>query len=68
MTDSVPGVVCYGTDGGEFSELKQRVVLGPGSIQQAHTSDEWISTDQLEKGSQLYANLIRRFCCEPDKC
>lgn len=65
MTDSVPGVVCYGTDGGEFGELKHRVVLGPGSIQQAHTSDEWISVDQLEKGSQLYADLIRRYCCEP---
>ena len=63
MTQTVPRVVCYGTDGGEFSELDRRVVLGPGSIAQAHTSDEWISLDQLRLGTDLYADLIRRYCC-----
>lgn len=64
MTRTSPRVVCYGTDGGEFSEIERRVVLGPGSIEQAHTSDEWISLDQLQAGTALYADLIRRYCCQ----
>jgi succinyl-diaminopimelate desuccinylase len=34
------------------------VVFGPGSIEQAHTKDEWIEIDQLEKASEVYY----RFC------
>ena len=37
------------------------VVFGPGSIDQAHTKDEWIDIDQLEKASEVYY----RFCCNP---
>ena len=54
--------VCYGTDGAVLTELKNLLVLGPGDIAQAHTQDEWILIDQLEKGAQLYAELIRRWC------
>lgn len=56
--------VCYGTDGVMFTELKQILVLGPGSIQQAHTDDEWISLDQLKQGTDLYERLVRRWCLE----
>jgi acetylornithine deacetylase len=52
---------CYGTDGVMFTELKQILVLGPGSIQQAHTDDEWISLEQLEQGTSLFERLIRRW-------
>jgi acetylornithine deacetylase len=54
--------VCYGTDGAVLGETKKLVVLGPGDITQAHTQDEWILLDQLEKGTQLYAKLIRHWC------
>lgn len=54
--------VAYGTDGTEFSELKQLVVYGPGSIAQAHTRDEWISLDQLERGTASYRRLVESFC------
>lgn len=57
-----PKTVCYGTDGGEFSELKHRVVCGPGDIVQAHTADEWLEIDQLEKGIDLYEKAIRFWC------
>lgn len=57
-----PRTVCYGTDGGEFASLKQRVVCGPGDIAQAHTSDEWISFEQLEHGVDLYRRAIQRWC------
>ena len=37
------------------------VVFGPGSIEQAHTKDEWLEIDQLEKASEVYF----RFCSNP---
>jgi acetylornithine deacetylase len=55
--------VPYGTDGITFAGHLPLVVCGPGDIAQAHTVDEWIELDQLEKGTELYAKLIRRFCC-----
>ena len=58
--------VGYGTDGVCFTELKQILVLGPGSIQQAHTDDEWISLDQLAAGADVYERLLRRWCVECD--
>jgi acetylornithine deacetylase len=54
--------VAYGTDGVLYSAVKQIAVLGPGSIRQAHTDDEWISLEQLEQGTDLYETLIRRWC------
>ena len=56
--------VAYGTDGAVFTELKNIVVLGPGSIDQAHTDDEWVAKDQLQKGTDLYEQLIRHWCIE----
>ncbi len=55
--------VPYGTDGGMFSELEHKIVFGPGNIAQAHAIDEWISLEQLEKGTEMYAKMIRRWCC-----
>ena len=54
--------VCYGTDAAVLKGMKKLLVLGPGDIAQAHTHDEWILVDQLEKGSELYARLIRQWC------
>lgn len=54
-----PSAVCYGTDAGEFHELEKRVILGPGDIAQAHTTDEWISLEQIDAGTRLYERLIR---------
>ena len=55
--------VPYGTDGGMFSELEHKIVFGPGNIAQAHAIDEWISLEQLEKGTEMFAKMIRRWCC-----
>ncbi len=54
--------VAYGTDGARLTALKKLIVLGPGSISQAHTHDEWISLEQLELGTSLYRRLIERWC------
>jgi len=54
--------VPYGTDGAALTEMKNLVVIGPGDIAQAHTYDEWVLLDQLEKGTQFFAKLIRQWC------
>lgn len=56
--------VSYGTDGVCFTDLKQILVIGPGSIQQAHTDDEWIAFEQLEAGTRVYERMIRRWCVD----
>ena len=63
ITNSEPITVCYGTDGGEFHDLRDRVVFGPGDIAQAHTTDEWIALKQLEEGTQRFSEIIKRWCC-----
>jgi acetylornithine deacetylase len=35
------------------------VVFGPGDIAQAHTADEWISLDSLERGKNLLLNFLK---------
>ena len=54
--------VPYGTDAQAFS-LHQipTVVFGPGSIDQAHTKDEWIELEQLEAAADLYYELLVNF-------
>ena len=34
------------------------VVWGPGDIAQAHTADEWIALDQLERGTDLLTRFL----------
>ncbi len=60
---STARTVCYGTDGTQLTALKKLVVVGPGNIAQAHTFDEWIDLKQLERGTDLYAQCIERWCC-----
>jgi acetylornithine deacetylase/succinyl-diaminopimelate desuccinylase-like protein len=35
------------------------VVFGPGDIAQAHTADEWISLNSLERGKNLLLNFLK---------
>ena len=58
-----PITVSYGTDGAMLGDLKSLLVCGPGDVAQAHTHDEWIALDQLERGTDLYVRMIRRWCC-----
>jgi acetylornithine deacetylase len=58
-----PRVVAYGTDGTMFTELKDLVIFGPGSVKQAHTHDEYIELTQLEQGIEMFMRAVRRWCC-----
>ena len=52
--------VCFATDAGILQRLKRMLICGPGDIQQAHRSDEWISFDQLSKGVDLFTRAFRQ--------
>jgi len=55
--------VCYGTDASVLQKLRRLVVCGPGSIEQAHRKDEWISIEQLRKATEVYAQAFRKWAC-----
>ena len=38
------------------------VICGPGSIDNAHSPDEYISLEQIDQGVEAYKELIRRVC------
>ncbi len=53
--------VPYGTDAPAFDEIgAPTVVFGPGSIDQAHTCDEWVAVDQLQKAVEIYYQFGKR--------
>lgn len=56
------GTVSYGTEACMFQAIHKLLILGPGDIAQAHTDDEWIALDQLDRGTRLYSKLIRQWC------
>ncbi|MEM9737273.1 MAG: acetylornithine deacetylase [Pseudomonadota bacterium] len=57
--DNGTHVVSYGTEAGQFQEEGfSTVICGPGSIEQAHQPDEFISVAQFEAGEQFMRRLI----------
>ena len=55
--------VIFGTEGGLFKrELNlPTIICGPGSIDQAHKPDEFISIQQIEKGGTFIDKLINNY-------
>jgi acetylornithine deacetylase len=54
--------VPFGTEASLYKDHTQCVILGPGSIAQAHTIGEWIDVKQLKEAVDVYDKMIRRFC------
>jgi len=53
--------VSFGTEAGLFSELGiPTIVCGPGSIEQAHKPNEFISLEQIALGEAFIARLVER--------
>ena len=59
--DNSKDVVSFGTEAGLFQEIGiSTVVCGPGSIEQAHTVDEYITFDQLKLCLKMLIDLKER--------
>ncbi|MBI1365023.1 MAG: acetylornithine deacetylase [Alphaproteobacteria bacterium] len=55
------GFVSYATEAGQFQDADFSVVVcGPGSIDQAHQADEFISLEQVEAATVFMRKLIAR--------
>lgn len=51
--------VAYGTEAGLFQEIGiPTVIVGPGSIEQAHKPDEYVEATELEKADAFIQRLI----------
>jgi acetylornithine deacetylase len=58
MVKGVP----YGTDGSKTARAGiPTIVLGPGSIDQAHTASEFVEMDQVVKATEIYARMMLAF-------
>ena len=57
--------VSYGTEAGQFRDESggwSVVICGPGSIDQAHQPDEFITIDQFERGIDFARSLVAELC------
>lgn len=51
-----PQTAPYGTNAWAYAEVaRQRVVFGPGSIDQAHAAEEWVEIAAMEQVAAIYA-------------
>ena len=61
--DNGTHVVSYGTEAGQFQNAGySAVICGPGSIEQAHQPNEFISVAEFEAGHQFMRDLLTRLC------
>ena len=59
VAESDAASVNFGTEGGLFHNMNiPTVICGPGSIDQAHKPDEFITFEQIVRGEKFMENLI----------
>ncbi len=57
--------VAFATEAPYLTQLgMETIVLGAGSIDQAHQPDEFLALDQIQPAINLYRQLIERFCID----
>ena len=65
ITERKSRSVAFGTEAPFYNAMGcETIVLGPGSINQAHQPDEFLPMDQIQPTITLLTNLIQRFCCQ----
>jgi len=63
LSENEPEVVNYATEAPYIRQLGcQTLVLGPGSIEQAHQPDEFLDLHYLDKTKKLLKELIYHAC------
>lgn len=67
VTEALTGhsaeAVAFGTEGPFLQQLgMDTIIMGPGSIDQAHQPDEYLAMEQITPGVKLMQQLIHRFC------
>ena len=63
FTGQAPGTVAFGTEGHFLQSLgMETVVCGPGSIDQAHQPDEYISRGQIATADTVFGKVVHQYC------
>ncbi|MCZ6657771.1 MAG: acetylornithine deacetylase [Gammaproteobacteria bacterium] len=64
LSGNAPGTVAFGTEGFFLQSLGlETVIFGPGSIDQAHQPDEYLSHRQIEPARTTLMKVIHHYCC-----
>lgn len=66
ITPEWSGKVSYGSEGGVFETIGgiPSVIVGPGSIRQAHKPDEFVEVEQLSLCLAFLGKLLRKISSE----
>lgn len=60
--DETPIGVPFGSDASKLARIGiPSIVMGPGSIDHAHTADEFVPVEAVVTATQIYKEIIRRF-------
>jgi len=63
LTGNEAGTVAFGTEAAQLAELgAEAVVIGPGNIQVAHRTGEFVPIDELEECVEILTQAIHRLC------
>jgi len=64
LTGTPAGTIAFGTEAPQLIELgAHAVVLGPGDIQVAHRTGEYVPVKDLNHCVKILSGAIARFCC-----
>ncbi|RLA15909.1 MAG: acetylornithine deacetylase [Gammaproteobacteria bacterium] len=64
-TGKAASSVAFGTEAPYFNRMQtETIVIGPGSINQAHQPDEFLPIDQIDPTINMLEQLIQRFCIQ----
>lgn len=65
LTGSEASAVNFATEGGYFNRLGMHsLILGPGSIDQAHQPNEYLAMDQISPMQDILRGMVRRYCLD----
>ena len=65
-TGKAASSVAFGTEAPYFNQMQtETIVIGPGSINQAHQPNEFLPVEQIQPSLEMLKNLIHRFCINP---
>jgi acetylornithine deacetylase len=63
LTGKAAGSVAFGTEAPYYNGMQtETIIIGPGSIDQAHQPDEFLAIDQIDPTIELLEKLIQKFC------
>jgi len=65
LTGKSAGSVAFGTEAPYYNSMQtETIVIGPGSIDQAHQPDEFLPIDQIDPTIEMLKQLIHKFCIQ----